>query len=340
MTAAARRSIATSWVAVLIHFAAGIPAVEAADTAEPVRLVWPTVAGATVAYDAYVTQETAPAGVPLDDETWEELIDQIDGDALSGDARSLVVSLAERLHAMPLPRDRRSLLRVCGAPDSRGVTIEMTGADPGPPPGPDASDAEREEHIFRKLEAGILQLWMKLDASGDVQSFYLPQTQKNIAALFFALPGEPVREGDVWGIPTQLVQLDQRFVPASEAQTSKARLVSLSRDSEGRQHADLLYVVRHRVTGMTRASPGVEAGPFALEARYLAAATFDVANGSWERYTGELVVTSSGAVDGTGRQLHALRPLPRGADSRDASEPAPCGEPTASLPTRVPEEGF
>ena len=328
MSRKSARSLAILSAAGLFVAGAALARGEPRHRSEPIRLGWPTALGVFHAYDAYLTQEAAPAQVALDEETWDDVVDHIGTDELPDDVRTLYATLVKRLHAMPLPESRRSRLRVCGAPESGLLTVEIAGAEPGPPPGPDASEDDRQEYTFRKLEAGVLQLWLKLSESGDIQSFYLPQAQKNIATLLFKLPAEIVREGDAWEIPTQLAQVGLGFAPEVEDYVSKARLLSLSRREDGTQEAELLYVVRHRVAGTVIESRVAEPAPFSFEARYLAAASFDVATASWRRYTGEIVLTSSGALESSSRQLLAVRPIAPGTDSGDGSIQRRCGEPT------------
>lgn len=258
-----------------------------------------------IAYAAYLhdNQGLGPL-TPRSPEWAAALRSAREGPGADRDLRSHV-ALAGRLRELELPRWPDAELRISGL-DGERLIVEGIHADPGPSPDPGANAADRDDYALLKALAGEQWLWGVIDRSGALESFYLPEAQKVGLSLLFRLPDGPVRIGDSWDVPLQLVQLDARF--SSRVTSSFSRATLLAMDTVGgARRAMILYLSQQSTEGVLEGTPGGATRPFQVAAYAAGCAIVDVESGVIEEYTGQLVYEGSGGVRIDGSKVLALR---------------------------------
>ena len=259
-------------------------------------------------YVAYAADNSALDPLGPQDPAWAESIELARPNARTPNARATYLRLGTRLRTLALPRWPSAELSVS---PHREEDLLVYGLHAAPGPRPEADDVELGTYEVLEMMAGELWVWAEMDRAGGIQSFYLPDKQKGALAHLFTLPGRSVRVGDSWEVPVQLLQLDSRFVGEITDSFSRAILLGLDVVNERRQ-ARILYIARRGVTGTVPPEPDDTPEPFALVADAAAYGVMDVDAGRWLEYTGQLVVTGSGASPARLAQILALRPATAG----------------------------
>jgi hypothetical protein len=95
------------------------------------------------------------------------------------------------------------------------IDIEMFAKDTTPKkPITDTGQAGVAERgiriIMGKMAEGIV-LRGAINEDGTIESFYTVNTQRNLIALFFELPGRSIKLGDSWPLTVNLLSADQSF---------------------------------------------------------------------------------------------------------------------------------
>lgn len=171
----------------------------------------------------------------------------------------------------------------------------------------DDSTAALFEALQELQEAlGGTQLRGQITASGVVTSFWLPQEQKNILALFFELPKDSVSVGDVWELGgTSLLSLRGPFQVEEASRTNEVRLSAVGEQAYG-SVAILDYDLRERIAGSFGHMEFVFAGR----------GEFDVAAGTWQRFGGRMSIESTFMGAQSSTQEFALEPVAVSIDTR------------------------
>ncbi|HEX9952013.1 MAG TPA: hypothetical protein VGB53_09615, partial [Rubricoccaceae bacterium] len=154
---------------------------------------------------------------------------------------------------------------------------------------------------LRELQQSLggTQLRGQITTAGEVTSFWLPQEQKNILALFFELPEDSVSIGDVWELSgTSLLSLRGPFNVEEASRSNEVRLVALE-GGPARPLATLDYNLRERI-----------AGSFGhMEFVFVGRGEFDVAAGTWRRFGGRMSIESTFMGTQSSSQEFALEPV-------------------------------
>lgn len=162
--------------------------------------------------------------------------------------------------------------------------------------------------ILKELQEllGGTQLRGRITPSGEITSFWLPQEQKNLLALFFELPSDSVAVGDSWELSgTSLLFVSGPFQVDEASRTNEVRLVDMEGDST-RPVAVLDYDLRERIAG--------EFGHMAFEFR--GRGEFDVAAGTWRRFGGRMSIESTFMGAQSSTQEFALDPMSAPTEER------------------------
>ena len=174
---------------------------------------------------------------------------------------------------------------------------------------------DKEEEMDRKIQkemAGTLQLLADLNTTGEIQSFFLVQRQKNLISLFFKLPNKAIEVGELWNIPVNLIELGNGYRVEKSQRYNKARVLSIKNDPEKGRIAEILYVVSEELEGnyRLREDASIEAPvKFLIAASYVGYAELFVDKGYWKSYTAKLTFSGSGGLSINSSNLHALRPI-------------------------------
>ena len=121
----------------------------------------------------------------------------------------------------------------------------------------------------------------EISEEGIIKSFYLAIKEKNLVALFFQLPGRPVKVGDTWPLDIQLLSTDQGFVCDSSYRKNEVRVVSIS-DKDSEHIVTLNYNIIEYVHGSYK-MPFFGNGPQESHSKYTFSgiAHFSIEKGKW-----------------------------------------------------------
>lgn len=138
----------------------------------------------------------------------------------------------------------------------------------------------------------------EIDEAGTIGSFWLPQEQKNLLALYFELPEDSVAVGDTWRLDGAQL-LTMRNVRVDEgARTNVVRLVAIEGPPD-RPLAVMEYDLHERVEG------GFGHMTFA----YRGQGTFDVVAGTWLGFAGRMDSESTFMGQQVSAQQIVLEPV-------------------------------
>lgn len=138
----------------------------------------------------------------------------------------------------------------------------------------------------------------EIDEAGTIGSFWLPQEQKNLLALYFELPEDSVAVGDTWPLDgAQLLTMRNVRVDTG-TRTNAVRLAAIEGTAD-RPLAVIEYDLHERVEG----SFGH------MTFTYRGRGTFDVAAGTWAGFAGRMDSESTFMGQQASSQLVVLEPV-------------------------------
>src|SRR5690606_18646859 len=88
--------------------------------------------------------------------------------------------------------------------------------------------------------------------TGPIHSFWVKNDQKNLIALFFQLPENPVKIGDKWSLEVNFIGNDQTFVCDNAYKTNEVTLTDI-KEVNGEKIAVLEYNLIEFVEGSVEA---------------------------------------------------------------------------------------
>lgn len=143
---------------------------------------------------------------------------------------------------------------------------------------------------FPKL-SGTVSLRGSVSEKGKVTSFYVKNSQRNIIALFFELPGKPVKPGDSWPLDVQFITIDHTFKCDSSFHKNTVTLVELKKSGK-ETVAVLRYDIEEFVNGDWIFTPAATPRKVYCHARYSGTAEFSVEKGRWISYNCVMIMNA------------------------------------------------
>jgi hypothetical protein len=212
----------------------------------------------------------------------------------------------EFFESMQLP-DAYSMTTVLTPRDNGNLSVKMI-MDPLPEAGAAEKPAEGIGEMFRSLMKGV-QLRGEVTPRGKIASFYLESKQKNLLAIFFGLPGRPVREGDEWALDASLISMGHGFICKKARRVNRVRLASVEPTDDGDRVANLDYTLYESVEGDFM-SPfgGGNKTPTSMAIGFAGRGEFLIGKGAWRRFVGHMWLKSTGMMSANTRQRFALEP--------------------------------
>jgi len=135
--------------------------------------------------------------------------------------------------------------------------------------------------------------------SGEIKSFWLKSTQKNLIAILFELPTIPVSIGDTWELDVNLIQNDQSFICDSAYKRNEVTFIGIETDNN-EKIAVIKYDIVEYVDG-TFKMPGFmgKDGPTEamMKLSHKAVGRFSIDKGKWISYDGIMEYVASGVMD-------------------------------------------
>jgi len=167
---------------------------------------------------------------------------------------------------------------------------------------------ESPAKFFRDMLKGV-QLRGEITPRGKIASFWLESKQKNLLAMFFGLPGRPVKVGDVWPLEVSLVSMGHGFICETASRVNQVRLVSVEDTGDGDRVATLDYLLFERVEGRFKMPMGGKAVPSTMAFGFTGRGKFLVGKGRWRKFVAVTETTSTGFMPGHAKQRLAMEPM-------------------------------
>ena len=164
----------------------------------------------------------------------------------------------------------------------------------------DSTDSKEAEMLkmMQSLNQGIM-LRGSVYESGDIHSFWVKSNQKNLIAIFFQLPANPVKIGDKWSLDVNLIANDQNFECDSAYKVNEVTLTDIKK-VDGETVAVLKYNIIEYVNGDFNSPSffGNEGGKkkTMMKFSHQGIAEFSIDNGRWITYDGIMSLEASGVL--------------------------------------------
>ncbi|HET6442220.1 MAG TPA: hypothetical protein VFH53_07575 [Phycisphaerae bacterium] len=202
-------------------------------------------------------------------------------------------------------------------PDTYSMTTVLTPRENGnlsvrmimdPLPEEKSSD-NPPEAFFRNMMKGV-QLRGEITPLGKIASFYFETKQKNLLAMFFELPGRPVRVGETWSLEANLLWMGHGFICDKAQRVNRVQLASLEPTGDGDRVATLDYLLYESVEGDFM-SPfgGGKKTPTTMAFGFAGRGEFLIGKGAWRRFVGHMWMKATGIMNSDTRQRFALEPM-------------------------------
>ncbi len=166
-------------------------------------------------------------------------------------------------------------------------------------PKPDAataSDKADVKPLKRRYPTGTIRLHADIDTKGALESFFYLRKHRNVYSLLFKLPDNPVKVGDRWQIPLNIIGTGGVLTPDNAYRINQVSLESVDRDEAGDLIATLFYVAAEHMDGQYDNPHLYDTSPFAMRGSIIGLGEFYVEKGYWKRFTGQLALNAIGPV--------------------------------------------
>jgi hypothetical protein len=227
---------------------------------------------------------------------------------LSFDALKDSQRVAEQRRAvlsLNLPQ-RASMAAVLSPKPSGDMTAKviLTRVDIPKSKRPSRQDKQMAQEL-KKME-GRVQIRGLMTSRGFVTSD-IKREQRNLLALMFELPSQPVAVGDTWTHSADLVKMGRGFEGESES-INRLQLVELQKGADGRTVAVIDITLAERQAGHLAVPKGPKL-PSSMEMSFVGQGEFLVEEGRWKQLTGRMSTLSTGVMESESEQQFVLSPL-------------------------------
>ncbi len=152
--------------------------------------------------------------------------------------------------------------------------------------------------MMQSMNQGVM-LRGSVYETGDIHSFWVKSNQKNLIAIFFQLPTNPVKVGDMWSLDLNLIANDQNFKCDSAYKINEVTLTDI-KEVDGETIAVLKYNIVEFVSGDFY-SPSFFGNEGAqketmMKFSHQGIAEFSIDNGRWVTYDGIMSLEASGVM--------------------------------------------
>ncbi len=175
------------------------------------------------------------------------------------------------------------------------------------------SDDLRGQEFSQLLKGmeGRIQLQGEVTPEGEIASPHLAQQQKNLLALFFELPGRPVKVGDTWQIDLTCITVNSaQFTIENSDGTNQVTFTEITETPEGELVAILDYLVAESVEGeQTIPFFSEKPVPASMKCSFIGRGQFLIEQGRWQQFSAEFTIQTTGVMTADVTQHLALSPL-------------------------------
>lgn len=164
----------------------------------------------------------------------------------------------------------------------------------------DSTDSKEAKilKMMQSMNQGVM-LRGSVYETGDIHSFWVKSNQKNLIALFFQLPKNPVKIGDKWSLDVNLIANDQNFKCDSAYKINEVTLTDIKK-VDGETVAVLKYNIVEYVSGDFNSPSffGNKGGKkkTMMKFSHQGIAEFSIEKGRWITYDGILSMEASGLM--------------------------------------------
>tara|TARA_B100000508_G_scaffold140596_1_gene142255 strand:- start:29416 stop:30303 length:888 start_codon:yes stop_codon:yes gene_type:complete len=173
----------------------------------------------------------------------------------------------------------------------------------------DSNDKKINEVLARarSLNQGI-SLRGSVYSDGNIHSFWLKSSQKNLVAFFFQLPPYPVQVGDSWSLDVNFIANGAGFICDSSHRANEVTLTEIKK-IKGEKIAVVKYNLEEYVQGTFNISfmPGPsKPNETTMHFTHQAVAEFSIDNGKWISYNGILGLNTTGYMNSNSSKNFSL----------------------------------
>lgn len=173
------------------------------------------------------------------------------------------------------------------------------------------TDENNEDEILKMMQSMTQGVMLRgsVYETGGIHSFWVKSDQKNLIALFFELPTQPVKVGDKWSLDINLIANDQNFDCDSSFKINEVTLVDIKK-IKGEKIAVLKYNIVEYVKGNfnTPSFFGSEGGQkeTMMKFSHQGIAEFSVDKGRWVNYDGIMSLEATGVMTANNKTKFTL----------------------------------
>jgi hypothetical protein len=158
-----------------------------------------------------------------------------------------------------------------------------------------------------KMLSGVM-LRGSVYEDGPIESFYTKNDQKNLLAIFFELPGKPVKIGDAWPLNIHLISMDQNFTCDSSYNKNSVTLAGIE-NKNGEHIANLKYDIAEYVEGSFNSPFDNSKVKTIMKMTFQGVGYFSLEKGRWVVYDGVMSLSSTGMMSSKSTQKLSLIPI-------------------------------
>lgn len=149
--------------------------------------------------------------------------------------------------------------------------------------------------LFNLMSDNIV-LRGSITETGQIESFYVQNDQKNLIAIFFQLPNKEISVGDSWELDTHLISMDQNFICDSSFKKNKVTLTGI-KNTGNDKIAVIKYDVEEFIIGDFKNPFSVsENKKTMMKMIFWGESEFSIEKGRWVSYKGIMSMKSTGVM--------------------------------------------
>ncbi len=200
--------------------------------------------------------------------------------------------------------EKYSTITTLNKRDNENIDVKMLFGDFSNKESNSESDSLGEKSLLKSMMQGV-QLRGIINKDGGIESFFMKRDQKNLLAVFFQLPEQPVRKGDHWQLEVNWLTMDHNFLSEKSQRINKVEMIDVI-EKGGETIAILKYHIYERVEGDFKSPFGKTPIPTMMEMGLEGICEFSITHGKWKNYSGMLNMTSTGYQNASYTQKFAL----------------------------------
>jgi len=173
----------------------------------------------------------------------------------------------------------------------------------------DDDEKDRMSEMMQSMMKGTM-LRGSIHKTGELHSFWVKGSQKNLLSLFFELPNQPLKIGETWTLDNvNFIGNDQNFICREARKKNVITLKEINQvngDSIALIDYDILEYVSGNFNSPAFFNKESSQQKTIMKFIYKAQEEVSIKKGKWISYNGIMSLDSNGAIKSTQRQKFAL----------------------------------